>query len=201
MYIATDKKEKLHISPCNDKMGEIPSFSVTAGITCPKNAPCRKFCYARAMEDFRSTIKKSYRNNMERFQRADKEQLENAFAKRISQCGLRFFRWNVSGDFRLAGYFDFACKVAEKCPNCQFLAFTKCFELATCDRPKNFTLVLSAWNDYQPTEKQAERCGIAYYCDGSRPMPKHARKCSGKCDECFHCFKLQPGQAVIFEKH
>jgi hypothetical protein len=201
MYIMTDKKEKLHISPCNDKMGAVPSFSVTAGITCPKDAPCRKFCYAKAMEDFRDTIKKSYRNNMERFQRADKQLLAEKFSAFIKKHQLKFFRWNVSGDFRIDGYFEFACQVAENCPNTKFLAFTKCFELAFCDRPKNFTLILSAWNDYQPTEKQAERCGIAYYCDGSRPMPEHAKVCSGKCDECFRCFNLRPGEAVIFEKH
>jgi hypothetical protein len=200
MHIKFKNGLHLNISESNRKLGDISSFSVSPVVTCPKDAPCFKDCYACHMCR-KDSIAKSYRNNLNAFTLTDKSEIIRKISNYININELEYFRWNVSGDFRLDGYFEVACKVAEKCPNCHFLAFTKCFELATCDRPKNFTLVLSAWNDYTPTEKQAKQCGIAYYDDGSRLMPEHARVCSGRCDKCFKCFKLKPGQAVIFKKH
>lgn len=201
MHLKTKDKLIFNISEDNAKMGEIPSFSVQPIATCNQNVPCIKDCYACKMCNRRDIVLMSYIRNTENFRKADKRELIRKFSAFINGMEYTHFRWNVGGDFRLEGYFEFCCKVAEKCPNTKFLAFTKCYSFATVSRPANFNLILSAWNDYAPTALQEEKCPVAHYCDGSRPMPTLAQKCDGKCDTCYKCFTLKPGEAVYFEKH
>lgn len=189
----------ISISEGNNKMGKVPSFSVLPGITCHPGVPCFKDCYARKMCSRRDTIATAYRNNTEAVKNCSGKDIAEIISAYIKMKRVKFFRFNVSGDFNLPGYWEIAVRVAKMNPETKFMAFTKCYEFQSRKRPGNFNLILSAWHDYQPGKNP--KCGIAYFDDGTYPIPENAVPCSGHCDECFKCYDLRKGDAVVFKKH
>lgn len=199
MKIYVDESNAVSISEGNVKMGKVPSFSVLPGVTCPVGVPCLRDCYARKMCRRRDSTATAYRNNLNAVKNCSGKKIAEIISAYIRRKNVKFFRFNVSGDFNLPGYWEIAVKVAKSCPETKFLAFTKCYELQKRVRPENFTLVLSAWNEYNPGKNP--KCGVAYMNDGTSHIPDEAVPCTGKCAECFFCFLLRKGEAVVFKKH
>lgn len=207
----------LSLSGKNIKMGNVVSLSITPAVYCHRGIPCRAGCYAVKLCRLRPSVKTSYDNNgaaLEALEEADPTGRETAaaLADYINAANVKFFRWNVSGDFARGGllwgwYFRLACQVARRCPDTKFLAFTKVYEtLAVRRRPSNFALVASVWNEYSPETApympaEVPPYAAAHYNDGSRAMPEGAVECSGHCESCGRCFDLRPGEAVFFNKH
>lgn len=189
----------INISRENTKMGKVSSFSLVPGLTCPAGVPCIKDCYACRMCRLYKDTLNTYRENTRAVLILPQERIVRALASYINGKNLKVFRWNVAGDFIIPKYWDIAVRVAEECPNTQFLAFTKVYATEKRYRPKNFALVLSVWQDYKP--RKGTTTPLAYYDDGTYPIPKEAKECSGKCDECFKCFYMKPGTSVVFKKH
>lgn len=192
----------INISSGNCKMGRVFSFSLPAVVTCAKGVPCGKDCYACK---FRESAKRCYRENLDAVKSLPTNVVINTISDYIHAKGVRLFRWNVSGDFASEGvftpiYWRIACEVAKRCPGTLFLAFTKVFACFEQERPANFNLVASVWNDYAP-EDGVDNKPSAHFCDGTRDMPSHAVECSGECETCMLCFGLRPGEAVYFVKH
>ena len=191
----------LTISPGNDKLGYVHSISVTPGpgITCPLGVPCwNEGCYARNMEAWRDTIRMSWARNLEAIKNIDPAKLAEAVAAKLNRRGVRLFRFNVGGDFGLKNYWEFACKLAELCPNTAFYAYTKFFGLADRPRPRNFNLVLSAWGERRPC---TDKAAVVYVDDEKTPIPAGAHKCTGHCQSCLVCAFARPGQSVVIQKH
>ena len=113
---------KVSISKGNSKMGAIPSVSLPPIITCPKNAPCAKKCYASKLCRLYPTVNKAYQNNLEILRTNPNEYFNQVFnAVRMS----RFFRFHVSGDIPNYDYFASMVAIAWDNPHCEILAFTK----------------------------------------------------------------------------
>jgi hypothetical protein len=188
----------LNISTGNSKMGKVYSFSTLPIITCEIGVPCYRDCYARKLAILRPVLRKTWEENTEAVKTVSKREIVKAITSYIRTFNVQLFRWNVSGDFRLPGYWEITTEVAQKSPECRFMAFTKCYWLAQKKRPENFNLILSAWKALTP---KSRNCGIAYFNDGTYPIPTNAKECGGDCESCQKCFFLKAGEAVVFKKH
>jgi hypothetical protein len=199
MKIIIDSNHSLSISEGNAKMGKVPSFSVTPLRTCPAGIPCAGLCYARRMAERRDNTANAYRNNTESILHRPND-VVRILTSYIRMRNLKYFRFNVAGDFNLRGYFSLACKVARECPETQFLAFTKDYRIQELRKPHNINIVLSVWKDYAP---ENPKYGLAYF-DDSTPecnVPETGFVCPGNCKSCLYCFTMKKNQAVIFKKH
>jgi hypothetical protein len=204
MKIQITPDHTIVISEGNSKMGKVFSFSVTPVITCAEDVPCKKECYACKLCRIYPSVRRSYADNLNAIHNAPADIVAAAIVDVIKRRGVKLFRFNVSGDFGRDGnfdraYFAMACRIAAACPDTRFLAFTKVFDAFGMDRPANFNLVASVWNDYAPAD--IESIPTAHYCDGSRPMPAGAMECDGGCETCGKCFLLKRGEKVFFKKH
>jgi hypothetical protein len=199
MKVTLTSGHTITISEGNSKMGKVYSFSVSPVVTCAANVPCAKACYACKLCRIYANVKSSYAANWDAVQNANMAELAAALVDVIKAKKVKLFRFNVSGDFKDPMYLRVALTVAAACPDTQFLAFTKVYTAFAADRPENFNLFASVWNDYAPADIDA--VPSAHYCDGSRPMPADAVECGGNCEECGLCFNLKPGEKVFFKKH
>lgn len=193
----------LTISMYNKKMGRIASISVSPIKTCKRNLPCYKLCYAVRMErgQHGASIAKSWARNAATIAALDPELLADRVSQALRRHGVKVLRFNVSGDFALKNYWKFANTLAELNPETRFYAFTKLFALTKFKRANNFSLVLSAWNDYKPCDEIAEKYPVAYYNDGTSAIPAGAHTCAGDCEHCMRCAFAIGGESIAIAAH
>lgn len=199
----------LHISNGNQKMGNIPSFSLPAGLTCcgGRNAPCFEDCYAERLAKIRPSVREAYEDNLRMLNGNMKEceKFLHLYFDGINSP--RLFRIHVSGDFYSTDYMRMWLRIADSHPHTQFMAFTKQFDVVKLfleSIPENFTLIASAWPGV-PLPKWVE-CAlpIAYMQDGTETrIPESAHVCEGDCSGCCrgYCWSMKPGDAVVLPKH
>lgn len=203
--------EKIHISLTNSKLGgKIPSINLPAGLTCLKDAPCKKGCYAMKGNWLYANVKKSLQKNFETFVQ-DPEEYFNEIINYLNQDDViyKFFRWHASGDIVNKVYLDGMIKVAKKCKNTKFLCFTKKFVLVngylrTHKLPKNLKIVFSAW-DKDFKVMNPHNLPVTYVNfnnkDKNPDIPEFAIPCIGECSKCKSCWSLKEGQSVVFNQH
>lgn len=195
------------ISKGNSKMGEISSVSLPAIMTCRKNAPCFKECYAHKLEKLRPNVRNAYLRNYEVYKN-NPEQYWSAVESEVSMA--RFFRFHVSGDIPDRGYLVRMINLATKYPHCEILCFSKQFEIVNdvlnvIAAPKNLHLILSGWNGLDMQNPHGLPEAHVRYKDGSTTARSGAVECGGNCTSCARtnegCWTLQRGQQVVFNKH
>lgn len=196
----------LSVSMKNDKMGPIPSVSLPAVVTCRKDTPCKKDCYARRMSAYRANVRDSYARNLELYRTAP----DSFFAQlRAALFNCRFFRLHVSGDFVDPVYFARCVETVASVPGCTVLAFTKQFEIVNDfvknggAIPENFKIIFSGWNGW--------KCENPYNFPTSEVIFPGAeildswKICGGNCFECacrgVGCWELKTGETIAFYKH
>ena len=200
------KKEiRLNFSEGNTKTGLIRSVSLPPVITCDKNLPCYKACYARKNQRY-PNVKKSYAENLEYY----KENPDGFFAdlERLFKIS-GWFRMHVGGDIPDPEYFKRLVKASENAPKCDILIFTKKAwiingYIADGGRiPKNLHIIFSAWLDWKP-ENPYNFPMTNIFVDPSE-LPKKAIVCGGNCENCIcsgvGCWQLKKGQTLYFKKH
>lgn len=192
------------ISENNKKMNNIPSFSVSPLVTCAKNVPCKKNCYAYKMYRIYKNVGVSWENN---YNLLLSDNGYHLFVKTISTYCLMFdikhFRYNVGGDLFSVDYLDSIFKIARKCKTTKFLLYTKQFSIVNTyltnhKMPKNLNIVLSFWNSYRC--ENIHNLPIAEYCETKQDV-KNGFTCPGNCKSCYYCFNMSKGQKVNFIKH
>ena len=200
------------ISKSNLKMGDIPSFSLPAGLSCPSGVPCAKKCYARRGHQKYDSVQESYRRNLRAVQ-TDPEGTARAITQwlrdRRNTCHV--FRWNVSGDFAVDGYADLAFRVARDTPWVTHFAYTKVYALLTRnDVPENFRLIASVWGVYRPhigggkiiRAYMRDKAGKHYIPESTPERPVYNCTSKIQCMGCTRpCWKMQPGESVVFDEH
>lgn len=191
---------KITISEGNTKMGHVSSFSVVPFSTCAEGVPCMKECYAWKLCRMYKRVSDSWTENMQTILQEDPQEVVRYITEYIHTKKVKLFRWNVGGDFNLANYFDITVEVARRCPDCKFLAFTKCKKYILREIPDNYSLVFSVWKSYRIHESR-KKYRAAYFNDGNCYIPNHAVKCEGDCEKCGKCFNMKKGEAVYFNKH
>ena len=188
------------ISNKNDKLGDIKSVSLPAIKTCNPLAPCFKFCYARKLAAYRSSVGRSYENN---FNVLNNDR--DAYFAQIKAIAFmeRVFRYHVSGDIPDEDYFRRMIKLAEEVPTCTFFTYTKQFAIvnnvigerkASKKRtlPKNLIILFSGWGkDFRPENPYKLRVAEVVFKGEEKPeawfqCPEQVDKSKKwKCTDCF----------------
>ena len=203
---------QVKISLTNAKLGaKIPSVNLPAAVTCRKDAPCRKGCYALKGNFLYSTVQKSLNNNLD-FYKSNPKEYFNEIIEYLNNDDVtyKFFRWHSSGDIVDYNYLLGIIKVAKKCPQTNFLCFTKKFNLVNYylekghKIPKNLKFVFSAWDNSFKVENPYN-LPVTYvnFKDKSKnaDIPEYAIPCVGSCQQCKACWSLKQGQSVVFNQH
>jgi len=201
----------VHISNAIGKLGPlIPSVNLPPGLTCDQSIGCAKKCYARkgrfAFKNVRDLLKHNYDvwiNDPDGYER---DVCIAAFAS-------RFFRFHSSGDIPDKAYLRMMIRVSYKCPNTNFLCFTKKVELINSyidengleSMPPNLRIVFSAWGSFQPRNPYNLPVAYIRFRKQESYIPESARQCRGYCGDCvqsgFSCWDLNYNESVVFNEH
>lgn len=211
-YRETETPHTVHISGGNAKLGAIMNVSLPPVVTCHNCSGCKNYCYAvRTYNRFPDTAA-GWNDNYMLFL-SDPAEYFRGINKAVKTQ--RFFRWHVSGDIVNTDYLQGMILVARENPKCEFLAFTKAYEIinaAIADGwtiPENLHLIYSAspgvamHNPYRLPE-----CHINFqdpalntYHGGA----EYVHQCGGNCTECAvagcGCFFLKQGDVTIINQH
>ena len=195
------------ISQRNSKMGNVPSVSLPAVITC-RECDCNQKCYARKLERLRPAVRNAYRHNLEVLQNDP-----DTYWREVEAAIMltRFFRFHVSGDIPDDKYFDKMVEIAERNQHCQILCFTKKYEIVNnyiADNwaiPDNLRVIFSAWDNLPVDNPYNLPVAYVRFRDGHTDAPEKAINCGGNCSECAStdggCWTLESGEAVVFDEH
>ena len=197
---------KITISKGNNKLGVIPSVSLPAWVTCRKDAPCYKSCYARRLAARREGVRHSYEKNL--------EVLENNPATYWAQVRgavafSRYFRFHVSGDIPNREYFAEMVKTAEDFPFCNMLVFTKQFEIVNewlsegRKIPDNLKVIFSNWERWKC--HNPHNLPVCEVIKTEEDALESWKICGGNCSECacrgIGCWELKKGETIAIYKH
>ena len=197
----------VHVSTTISKLGpSIPAVNLPPIVTCRKNAPCVKGCYALRGNFNYKNVKKSLHKNFNAYKENPK-----LYFDMIAQSFMlfKFARFHGSGDIVDKEYLAGMCRVARKCRWTEILRFTKKFELVNeyvsegHRIPKNLHIVFSCWQDFIPENPYNFPTTHVRFKEEelNKNIPYDAIPCSGKCDTCLGCWQLKKGQSVVFKKH
>ncbi len=198
------------ISTTNSKLGLIPSVNLTPIVTCRKNCPCAKDCYARKGNFRFQNVKDSLAHNLQEYVENPTQYFADIkHAINNGMVSYSYFRWHAAGDFVDEAYFAGVVKVALDLPNTSFLAFTKKFELVNEYLqnggviPKNLHIVFSAWGDEFHIENPYNFpvAYVRFHDSENKSIPETAVECSGDCTNCLQCWNIRNGESVVFNKH
>ena len=212
----TAPRSHITVSENNKKMGvSILSFSTPAVKSCPRGLPCYMACYAKAYEDKRDSVHKSYINNMEMLKKYPDE-VENKLVGVINLIGCKYFRFSVSGDVAIDPerpylYVNLIINVAKRCKNTYFLAFSKSDLWNDMKIPKNLNIVYSSWLDwhvFNPTDRKGRNkfpttnvISKKDVRDGMNICPNCLNK-NILCENCHHCWHMKPAdEPILFIAH
>lgn len=203
---------KIHISSGNMKLGAIMNISLPPVVTCHNCSTCKHYCYAIRSYNRLPDTAAAWNENYILFL-TDPDRYFNEISKAVKLQ--RFFRWHVSGDIVNHDYFMGMIRVANENPNCEFLAFTKAYQIvnaaiaAGAVIPRNLHLLFSAAPGVDmPNPYKIPECHINFenqalntYCGGA----EFEYHCGGNCTECAingcGCFFLKPGDVTIIDQH
>lgn len=196
------------ISPGNSKMGSIRSVSLPSLMTCRKDAPCFKQCYARRYERMRPTVREAYMRNYEMLQTDPREYWRQVEAAVMAS---RFFRFHVSGDIPDSKYLGHMIDIAERQKHCEILCFTKRYDIVNralsvgTVLPKNLHIIFSSWKGLRMDNPYGLPEAHVRYRDGTTTAHPGAKYCGGNCTQCATedagCWKLKDGEEIVFNEH
>lgn len=197
----------ISISSGNTKMGSIPSVSLPAVVTC-RSCSCSKICYAKRLENWRSTVKEAYQKNLDVLLNDPDTYWREVEASVMTS---RFFRFHVSGDIP---HYDYLCRmveVAARNPHCEVLCFTKRYEFVNRfietggSIPVNLHIIFSEWPGLSLPNPHSFPVAYIRFRNGVTFAPATAQECGGNCTECActdgGCWNLKQGESVVFNEH
>ena len=203
---------KLHLSKGNTKLGAIVNVSLPPVVTCHNCGNCKLYCYAVRSYHRAENVSNAWNDNYLYFL-SDPSGYFRDISKALKRK--RFFRWHVSGDIVNHDYLMGMIQVAKDNPKCQFLAFTKAYQIVNkainngAIIPANLHLLFSAApGNEMPNPHRLPECHINFedpskntYCGGA----EYEYHCTGNCTECAvnccGCFFLQNGDVTIINQH
>lgn len=199
---------QVKISQGNSKMGNIPSISLPAGLTCRTDCECNKKCYAKRLERLRPSVRAAYQNNYELYL-SDKDTYWREIEGSIMMS--RFFRFHVSGDIIDDDYLRRMIAIANNNRHCEILCFTKKYDIVNeyiedgGQIPENLHLIFSVWRNLECDNRFNLPTSHVRYKDGTTTASDSAVECSGNCTECAMtdggCWTLKFGEEVVFDEH
>ena len=179
-------------------------------VTCRKNAPCAKGCYARNGNYKYPSVMKSHAENFAAYVESPTNYFDTV-DKYIKKHKTEYFRWHGAGDIVDETYLKGMVKVAKNNPDTHFLAYTKQFEIVNkyLDKgyrfPKNLKVLFSNWDKNFNISNPYGRPMTFVKFKNAELTPelpvKGATVCPGSCENCKKCWELRKGQSVIFNQH
>ena len=206
----------VRFSTGNRKTGAgVPSVSLIPVADCPNCKVCaggcydvRNVCFKKSVQITRAVNSAIYHSNP----------VQYFDAVRRFVRSVRFFRWHVGGDVVNLDYWENVVSIARDVPECQFLIFTKQFEIVNgwIDAggviPSNLHVILSDWRGLSMDNKYnlPVSSPVWFDADGVEiERGPHCTKnyfwCPGFCEDCAAagsgCWSLKNGETVLFEAH
>lgn len=188
----------------------IATVNLPAVVTCRKDAPCYKGCYARRGNFSYQNVKTSLDSNLEVYKESPDLFFERIHLQ-LEMIPYRFFRWHSSGEIVDERYLEGMFWLARKHKGTQFLCFTKKYELVNeylnnHRKPKNLVLVFSNWGDWIcENPHNLPTAWVEFGTESDSLIPENANVCGGNCGTCVntseHCWRMQKGEAVKFHRH
>lgn len=207
------EETEISISAGNTKMGSVPSFSVLPFITCDFSRckeNCFLYCYAAKLADLRTNVLNAYAKNTAmviKYPESVKKQLDDYFN---THC-VKWFRFNVAGDFNLKNYFDIALQLITEHKEITFLSFTKCFEIFNRNYeqiPVNWKVLYSDGDipgSIVTAENNPHHFPVTVIYNNGEEINPFWLLCGGNCFECacrgVGCWQLKKGEILAFKKH
>lgn len=198
---------KVKISNGNTKMGRIKSVSLPPVVTCRKDAPCIKKCYARRLMRY-PNVRNAYDNNLSLYKQDSGEYF--AQVEHIARLE-RFFRWHVAGDIPDVEYLANMCYIAIKCEDTQFLCFTKQHEIVNkyigmgFRIPHNLSLIFSEWEGLELNNPHNLPTAKVITQEQADAMQDKRFLCGGNCEHCVinkvGCWYLLDGESIYLVEH
>ena len=195
----------------NRKTGAlVPSVSMIPVADCGNCKVCAKGCYDIRNVCFQKTVQKSRANNSAIWQNnPDRYMAEVKNAVKF----LRFFRWHVGADIKNKDYLRGMVDIAKDTPTCEFLAFSKMYDLINKwiaengPLPKNLHIIFSDWRGAEFENPYNLPVSSPLWPDGTKG-PHCTEKqfmCPGSCEECAEawtgCWGAKSGDTILFEAH
>lgn len=195
----------------NRKTGAlVPSVSLIPVADCGNCAVCSKGCYDVRNVCFQKTVQKSRANNSAIWKENPVRymwEIKN-FVKY-----LRFFRWHVGGDIKDDDYLRGMVEIALETQTCEFLAFSKQYDLINRwiekhgPLPKNLHIIFSDWRGAEFENPFGLPVSSPLWPDGTKG-PHCTDKvfmCQGDCSACAEinagCWSAKKGDTILFEAH
>lgn len=198
----------IKISKGNEKMGNIASVSLPAGITCRPDCECYKKCYAKKLERMRPSVRAAYQHNYDILNQDSDTYWREVEASIMMS---RFFRYHVSGDIPDNVYLAHMIEIAERNPHCEMLCFTKKYNLVNDHLdfggtiPGNLHIIFSGWKGLKMDNPYNLPEAHVLYRDGTTTARNDAKLCGGNCTECAitdnGCWTIKHGEQVVFNEH
>lgn len=208
--------EEAHVklSHGNRKTGAlVPSVSLIPVADCGNCKVCARGCYDVRNVCFQKTVQKSRANNSAIY-KEDSGKYFSEIEKSVKY--LRFFRWHVGGDIKDFSYLLNMVGIAVRTPTCEFLAFTKMYDIVNefiryaggvDAMPKNLHIIFSDWRGAEFENPYNLPVSSPLWADGTKG-PHCTEKqfmCPGLCEECAEawtgCWAAKQGETILFEAH
>jgi hypothetical protein len=199
----------------NRKTGAlVPSVSLIPVADCGNCALCSKGCYDVRNVCFQKTVQKSRANNSAIYHK-NPEKYWSEVRDRVKM--LRYFRHFIGGDLDKS-YLPEAVKTAELTPTCEFLIFTKMYDVVNeflddnprHEFPKNLHIIFSDWRGAEFKNPYNLPVSSPLWADGTKGPHAYVDAsrtvyCPGDCGACAEigggCWGLKKGEVVLFEAH
>ena len=206
----------VRFSTGNRKTGAaVPSVSLIPVADCGNCKVCaggcydvRNVCFQKSVQVSRAVNSAIYHSNPAAYFAAVRKFVRFA----------RFFRWHVGGDLVNTDYWLQVVAIALETPKCEFLIFTKEFEIinswlsAGNKIPENLHVIFSDWRGMEMNnpynlpvsspvwfDKDGREIERGPHCTAA------AVWCPGSCEDCAAacggCWGLKNGETVLFEAH
>lgn len=206
----------VRFSTSNRKTGaSVPSVSLIPVADCGNCKTCaagcydvRNVCFQKSVQISRAVNSAIYHSNPAQYFAAVRKFVRFA----------RFFRWHVGGDLVNLDYFLNVVSIAVDTPACEFLIFTKEFDLVNSwldagnELPKNLHLIFSDWRGISMDNRHNLPVSSPVWFDKSGKEIERGPHCTaaavwcpGSCEDCAAvcggCWGLKNGETVLFEAH
>lgn len=202
----------------NRKLGAaVCSVSLIPGADCANCAACICGCYDLKHDVIYTNTILQRANNSAIFLQ-DPDRYFSDIIDHIEKKNIRFFRWHVGGDIKNAYYLARVIDIARLFCSCQFLVFTKMYDLVNSwiDKngalPENLHLIFSDWKNIDMDNRHNLPVSSPVWFDNSgREIARGshttaaAQWCGGFCEECAAtgrgCWTVRQGETILFEAH
>ena len=195
----------------NRKTGAlVPSVSLIPVADCGNCKVCSRGCYDIRNVCYQTTVQKARANNSAIYAREPYRYFgEIVHAVKY----LRFFRWHVGGDIKDEFYLRNMILIASTTPTCEFLAFTKMYDLVNKEisnagpLPKNLHIIFSDWRGAEFDNPYGLPVSSPLWADGSKGphCTERTIMCGGDCSACAKagggCWGAKSGDTILFEAH